>query len=59
MDKAVHDDPLYDFELLKRRRLLYQVDTLEELADCIDVPVDVLDETISRYNEGIRSGEES
>lgn len=56
MDQSVADDPLYDFELLKRRRLLYQVDTLEELADCIDVPLEVLEETISRYNEGIQNG---
>jgi fumarate reductase flavoprotein subunit len=58
MDKGVMDDPLYDFELLQRRRLLYQVDTLEELADCIDVPLEVLEETISRYNEGVRNGED-
>ncbi|WP_227937767.1 FAD-dependent oxidoreductase [Alkalihalobacillus deserti] len=58
MEKAVHDDPLYDFELLKRRRLLYEVDTLDELADCIDVPIEVLTETISRYNKGIQNGEE-
>ncbi len=56
MEKAVQDDPLYDFELLKRRRLLYQVETLDELAECIDVPIDVLSETISRYNEGIKKG---
>jgi fumarate reductase flavoprotein subunit len=58
MDKSVADDPLYDFELLQRRRLLYKVDTLEELADCIDVPLKVLEETISRYNEGVSSGED-
>jgi fumarate reductase flavoprotein subunit len=58
MDKSVADDPLYDFELLQRRRLLYKVDTLEELADCIDVPLEVLEDTISRYNEGVRCGEE-
>jgi fumarate reductase flavoprotein subunit len=58
MDKSVADDPLYDLELLRRRRLLYKVDTLEELADCIDVPLDVLKETISRYNDGVRNGEE-
>ena len=59
MDKAVHDDPLYDFQLLKRRRLLYEVETLEELADCIDVPLDVLSETITTYNDGIKNGAES
>ncbi|MFJ5713204.1 FAD-dependent oxidoreductase [Neobacillus sp. NPDC093127] len=58
MDKSVFDDPLYDFELLRRRRLLYVVDTLEELADCIDVPLEVLEDTISRYNQGIQNGEE-
>jgi flavocytochrome c len=59
MDKSVHDDPLYDLELLKRRRLLYQADTLEDLADCIDVPLEVLEETISRYNQGInKDGED-
>ncbi|WP_338472342.1 flavocytochrome c [Niallia sp. XMNu-256] len=58
MDQAVHDDPLYDFQLLKRRRLLYQVDTLEELADCIDVPVEVLSKTITTYNNGVRNGAE-
>ncbi|MFP5106198.1 FAD-dependent oxidoreductase [Neobacillus sp. C211] len=58
MDKSVHDDPLYDLELLKRRRLLYQADTLEDLADCIDVPLEVLEETISRYNQGIEDGED-
>lgn len=58
MDKTVADDPLYDFELLQRRRLLYKVDTLEELADCIDVPLEVLEETISRYNEGVSNGED-
>ncbi|MCM3767798.1 flavocytochrome c [Neobacillus niacini] len=58
MDKSVSDDPLYDFELLRRRRLLYVADTLEELADCIDVPLDVLIETISRYNQGIHNGGE-
>ncbi|MFL6563102.1 MAG: flavocytochrome c, partial [Bacillus sp. (in: firmicutes)] len=58
MDKSVHDDPLYDLELLKRRRLLYQADTLEDLADCIDVPLEVLEETISRYNQGIADGED-
>ncbi|SMQ72027.1 fumarate reductase flavoprotein subunit [Bacillus sp. OV166] len=58
MNKSVHDDPLYDLELLKRRRLLYQADTLEELADCIDVPHEVLEETISRYNQGIEDGED-
>ncbi|MBV7503664.1 flavocytochrome c [Bacillus sp. sid0103] len=56
MGKSVHDDPLYDFELLKRRRLLYQADTLEELADCIDVPLEVLEETISTYNQGVQDG---
>jgi len=56
MDKSVLDDPLYDLELLKRRRLLYQTDTLDELADCIDVLPEVLKETLSRYNEGIGSG---
>lgn len=58
MDKSVFDDPLYDFELLKRRRLLYKADTLEELADCIDVPVEVLEETISKYNQGVQIGED-
>ncbi|MDF2787872.1 MAG: flavocytochrome c [Neobacillus sp.] len=58
MDKGVLDDPLYDFELLKRRRLLYKADTLEVLADCIDVPVEVLEDTISRYNQGIQHGED-
>lgn len=58
MDKSVHDDPLYDLELLKRRRLLYQADTLEDLADCIDVPLEVLEETISRYNQGVADGED-
>ncbi|MEH7083237.1 flavocytochrome c [Neobacillus drentensis] len=58
MNKSVHDDPLYDLELLKRRRLLYQADTLEDLADCIDVPLEVLEETISRYNQGIQNGED-
>jgi flavocytochrome c len=58
MDKSVHDDPLYDLELLKRRRLLYQTDTLEDLADCIDVPLEVLEETISRYNQGVEYGED-
>ncbi|MGO4498908.1 FAD-dependent oxidoreductase [Paenibacillus sp. 2RAB27] len=56
MDKRVADDPLYDLELLQRRRLLYQADTLEELADCIDVPADVLAETISTYNQRIQEG---
>jgi succinate dehydrogenase/fumarate reductase flavoprotein subunit len=58
MDKGVLDDPLYDFELLKKRRLLYVADTLEELADCIDVPVEVLEDTISRYNQGVQNGED-
>lgn len=58
MDKSVADDPLYDLELLRRRRLLYKVDTLEELADCIDVPLDVLEETLSRYNDGVRNGDD-
>ncbi|WP_461610822.1 FAD-dependent oxidoreductase [Cytobacillus kochii] len=58
MEKAVADDPLYDFDLLKRRRLLYQVDTIDELADCIDVPVKVLEHTITTYNSGIQSGTE-
>ena len=58
MDQSIADDPLYDFELLKRRRLLYQADTIEDLADCIDVPLEVLEETISRYNQGIANGED-
>jgi flavocytochrome c len=58
MDKSVFDDPLYDLELLKRRRLLYQAATLEELADCIDVSLEVLEETISSYNQGIQNGED-
>jgi fumarate reductase flavoprotein subunit len=58
MDQSVADDPLYDLELLRRRRLLYQTDTLEELAECIDVDPDVLIETINRYNEGIARGAE-
>jgi fumarate reductase flavoprotein subunit len=58
MDRSVFDDPLYDFELLRRRRLLYVADTLEELADCIDVPLDALTETITRYNQGIQNGKE-
>lgn len=58
MDKSVADDPLYDLELLQRRRLLYKAETLEELADCIDVPLEVLVETIARYNQGVQSGEE-
>jgi flavocytochrome c len=58
MDKSVFDDPLYDFELLNRRRLLYKAGTLEELADCIDVPIEVLEDTISRYNQGVLNGED-
>lgn len=58
MDKSVFDDPLYDFELLKTRRLLYMADTFEELADCIDVPLEVLEDTISRYNQGVTIGED-
>lgn len=58
MEKSVADDPLYDFELLRRRRLLYITDTLEELAECIDVPYEVLKETIAKYNEGIKAGAE-
>ncbi|MEH7110989.1 flavocytochrome c [Neobacillus niacini] len=56
MEKGVFDDPLYDFELLKRRRLLYKAETLEELADCIDVPPEVLEDTISRYNQSVQNG---
>ncbi len=59
MDKSVADDPLYDLELLRRRRLLYVADTLEDLADCIDVPLEVLEDTITRYNQGIEKGEET
>ena len=58
MDKSVNDDPLYDFELLRRRRLLYVADTLEELADCIDVPLEVLEETITSYNQGVQNGDD-
>lgn len=58
MDQAVADDPLFDLEMLRRRRLLYVADTLEELADCIDVDPEVLIETITRYNGGIARGAE-
>lgn len=56
MDQSIPDDPLYDFELLKRRRLLYVADTLDELADCIDVPAETLKETIYRYNDNVKKG---
>jgi len=56
MDQSSSGDDLYDFELLKRRGLVYVTDTLDELADRIDVPKETLKETIRRYNENVKRG---
>ncbi len=39
-----------------RIRLLVQADTIEELADRIHMPREVLKKTVERYNDGVASG---
>lgn len=56
MDKSIQGDKLYDFNNLLEQKLIYKADSLEEIADLIQVPVETLKETIATYNAGIKNG---
>lgn len=56
MEKSISGDKLYDFRFLFERDLIFKADTLEELAQMIQVPAATLQETVVKYNEGILQG---
>ena len=56
MDQGVPGDALYDFEKLMSLGLIEKADSLEELAETIQVPVETLKKTIADYNKDIQSG---
>ena len=59
MDKGVADDALYDFDLLYREGLIESFETIEQLADKIDLPVNTLQQTITTYNNDVKKGLDS
>ncbi|QCR32140.1 flavocytochrome c [Lysinibacillus sp. SGAir0095] len=56
MNESVAGDALYDFENLYSLGLINQADSIEELADIINVPLESFKETIAKYNEDIQTG---
>ncbi|WP_138416321.1 FAD-dependent oxidoreductase [Aquibacillus sediminis] len=56
MDQSVPGDKLYDFDKLANHGLVYQANTLEELARDIDIDPATLKQTVSEYNEAIKTG---
>lgn len=58
MDESVPGDALYDFENLLKLGLIEKANSLGELAQQIQVPVDQLEKTVAQYNEDILKGED-
>ncbi|WP_226037523.1 FAD-dependent oxidoreductase [Aquibacillus saliphilus] len=56
MDKSVAGDKLYDFENLLQQGLVYQANTITELARIIDLDPSALQKTVSKYNQGVVNG---
>lgn len=56
MDKAVNQDALYDFNLLYNEGLIISAPTIEALAEKINVPKEVLVNTVITYNEDVKRG---
>lgn len=56
MDEGVPGDALYDFEKLLALGLIEKANSLEELAEIIQVPAETLKRTVENYNDDIRSG---
>src|SRR5690606_27454494 len=56
MDQGVAGDALYDFAKLQALGLIEQAETLEELAEKIDLPIEALNKTISVYNGDVSNG---
>lgn len=55
IEYAQNDSSLYSMEKLRNSGLLVSADTLEELAELIDVPASTLTSTINAYNDDINS----
>ncbi|MFC2949714.1 FAD-dependent oxidoreductase [Virgibacillus sediminis] len=58
MDQSVPGDKLYDFERLLRKGLIKKAESLQKLAEQIDVSPDALRRTVAEYNEGVQNGED-
>ena len=58
MNESVPGDALYDFENLYSLGLIEKAQTIEELANLINIPPESLLETITKYNNEIQSGSE-
>lgn len=62
-DKAIRDAEMDKgmarVEKIEKKGLVYQADTIEELAQKAGLPVAALKETITRYNQDIKSGEDT
>ncbi|MDN7247050.1 flavocytochrome c [Planococcus shenhongbingii] len=56
MDQGVPGDALYDFEKLLALGLIEKAETLEELAEIIQVPAEKLKTTVKEYNRDIQNG---
>lgn len=58
MEKAVENDALYDFNLLFKEGLIVSADTIEQLAEKLNVPAAELGNTVKTYNSQIANGED-
>lgn len=58
MDQGVPGDALYDFEKLLSLGLIEKAETLEKLAEVIQVPAETLKMTVEDYNEDVENGED-
>lgn len=58
MNESVKNDALYDFELLYSENLIVKADSLEELAQLLQLPLGNLTQTIDSYNENIARGKD-
>ncbi|SDH79777.1 fumarate reductase flavoprotein subunit [Planococcus glaciei] len=56
MNGGVSRDALYDFDKLLALGLIEKADTLERLAEIIEVPAEQLKATINEYNRDIQNG---
>ncbi|RUL55043.1 FAD-dependent oxidoreductase [Lysinibacillus antri] len=59
MNESVPGDALYDFDNLLQLGLIEKANSLKELAQLIDVPIEQLEKTIAKYNEDVSKGEDS
>jgi fumarate reductase flavoprotein subunit len=50
--------PVFDFERRLESGLLMKADSLEEVAEMLEIPADTLIETVNAYNEAVETGDD-